>query len=379
MKVSINETTLTNIGAAIREKTGKTDLIAPGDMPAEIRAIESGGGGGVDVEPIVLTGDCDQACKGPLSTTYLSMFGDTVSTNDISSAIEMFMNSSLTKIPFALNFKSSLTTSARDMLHGMTNLTELPIINGFRPFNLTAFFDSCYNIVRIPEDYFDNWDWRGMNSSTTGASVAGVFARCYGLRNVPIGYTKNAYNTAKSTSYSPYNNTYYLCYSLDELKEVAVNKGLFTSNAFSYFVGSCARLKELTFATNDDGTPVAIAWKAQTIDLTTIGYISSAGNAIAMKKYSPEITDDTMVSDAASYAALKDDPNWWTSDIAYSRYNHDSAVNTINSLPDCSGGSGNTIKFKGAAGSATDGGAINTLTEEEIAVATAKGWTITFI
>ena len=70
--------------------------------------------------------------------------------------------------------------------------------------------------------------------------------------------------------------------------------------------------------------------------------------------------------------------------MAYSRYNHDSAVATINSLPDTSAylaanGGTNTIKFKGAAGSATDGGAINTLTEEEIAVATAKGWTCSFV
>lgn len=45
-KVFINEETLTNIGNAIREKTGKTTLIAPGDMPDEIRGIVSGGGDG---------------------------------------------------------------------------------------------------------------------------------------------------------------------------------------------------------------------------------------------------------------------------------------------------------------------------------------------
>jgi hypothetical protein len=42
-------------------------------------------------------------------------------------------------------------------------------------------------------------------------------------------------------------------------------------------------------------------------------------------------------------------------------------------------GGTNTIKFKGIAGSKTDGGAINTLTEEEIAVAAAKGWTVTLV
>jgi hypothetical protein len=46
------------------------------------------------------------------------------------------------------------------------------------------------------------------------------------------------------------------------------------------------------------------------------------------------------------------------------------------SLPDTSTYGSNTIKFKGASGALTDGGAINTLTEEEIAVAAAKGWTV---
>ena len=58
-----------------------------------------------------------------------------------------------------------------------------------------------------------------------------------------------------------------------------------------------------------------------------------------------------------------------------SLYNHDSAVETINSLPDCSGCAAQTIQFNGNSGSAY-GKAINTLTDEEIAVATAKNWTV---
>ena len=100
--------------------------------------------------------------------------------------------------------------------------------------------------------------------------------------------------------------------------------------------------------------------------------------------YNSGITADKQVVDDATYQALKNDPDWFTIDVNYSRYNHDSAVNTINSLPDTSAylaaNSGtNTIKFKGESGKLTDGGAINTLTETEIAVATAKGWTVSFV
>lgn len=95
-------------------------------------------------------------------------------------------------------------------------------------------------------------------------------------------------------------------------------------------------------------------------------------------------SEDKRIKDDATYQALKNDPDSWTYDINYSKYNHDSAVETINSLPDTSAyiataGGTNTIKFNGASGSKTDGGAINTLTEEEIAVAAAKGWTVTLV
>ena len=43
-KVFIEESTLKAIGNAIRGKTGKTELINPTNMPAEISSIQSGSG-----------------------------------------------------------------------------------------------------------------------------------------------------------------------------------------------------------------------------------------------------------------------------------------------------------------------------------------------
>ena len=134
----------------------------------------------------------------------------------------------------------------------------------------------------------------------------------------------------------------------------------------------------------DGGTPYSVSFKGQFIDLTdNVGFVDeSYYNYIT--NYNSGITADKEVTDDATYQSLKNDPDWFTTDVTYSRYNHDSAVRTINSLPDTSAylstaGGTNTIKFKGTSGSATDGGAINTLTPEEIAVATAKGWTVTIV
>ena len=56
----IQDTTLTDIADAIREKTGKTDTMTPLEMPGEIAAIQGGGGGGAAVSPKEVNFvDCD--------------------------------------------------------------------------------------------------------------------------------------------------------------------------------------------------------------------------------------------------------------------------------------------------------------------------------
>ena len=199
--------------------------------------------------------------------------------------------------------------------------------------------------------------------------------------SIPLNLIKSG-NLNSGNTYSYYYYGFYDCYALDELINLPIpyTKAKWTSNAFYNTFGYCHRLKDVTFALNN-GVPYTVTWKSQAIDLTE--YVGYAGSN-ACTQYNSGITKDKKVTDDATYQALKNDPDWFTTKIAYSRYNHDSAVATINSLPDTSAylataGGTNTIKFNGAAGSATDGGAVNTLTEEEIAVAAAKGWTVTLV
>ena len=154
-----------------------------------------------------------------------------------------------------------------------------------------------------------------------------------------------------------------------------------TSNMFYDTFNQCGRLKNITFQTNEDGTPIIVKWKAQTINTRYCGCSENDTQTNQILNYNSGITADKEVIDDVTYQQLKNDPDWFSRNIAYSRYNHTSAVKTINSLPDASAylataGGTNTIVFQGIEGSATDGGATNTLTEEEIAVAAAKGWTV---
>ena len=376
---------LSAIGDAIREKTGKSELLTLDAMPGEIASIETGGGGSIEVEPIVLGGDCSYSCGGALAEKYIELFGNTITTKNINSATYMFERYDMETIPFDINFVVTSSVNMSYMFESATKLKELPKMSGMcNAYNMNNMFRFCQSLNNIPEDYFDELDFSQMKNATSAYSynASRMFYDCKSLRNIPISVFNNM-NPQSSYSYNYFYNGFAQCYSLDELKDLPLPyTATYTSNLFNETVRFCCRLKNMTFKVNEDNSPLVKSWKSQTIDFSTyVGYVQYNGLIL---DYNSGITADKEVYDDATYQALKDDPDWYTLDINYSRYNHDSAVNTINTLPDTSSylataGGTNTIKFKGAAGAYTDGGAINTLTEEEIAVATAKGWTVSMV
>lgn len=387
MKYLIEDTTLTAIGDAVRTKGGTSDLIKVSELPNAIINLPSGGGeGGVELpeEAFNITGSCNYMFSNNKWAWFIDMYGNQINTNAISDTNYMFQNSNnLIEIPFDINITNNNVNMAQ-CFGGCSKLTNAPyIIGGERtpptgPYsgclNIGMLFYSCRALREIPYDYFwkmvpneDFWEAHKIYWSAN----ASIFNYCYSLRELPdismLGFTGTA-------SYSGlYNSFSQGCYVLNKAINLPVG-GTYTSNAFSSFLRDCHRISEIIFATNEDGTPKTAEWKSQTIDLSSrFGY---AFNKNLILNYNSGITADKEVYDDATYQALKDDPDWFTIDVNYSRYNHDSAVNTINSLPDTSAYGTNTIKFEGASGALTDGGAINTLTEEEIAVAAAKGWSV---
>ena len=391
-KKIIQEKSLVAIADAIRGKPGKSDKLTIDQMVSDIEGIQSGGGGDIEVEPIVLTGDCSYSCAGDISSNYIKMYGDTITTNDITNATNMFLNYKLSTIPFDINFLTSYAGNTMSyMFYKCVNLTELPKFNNCCPNNMSCIFQECYRLRNLPNDIESWFDWSLIDNYTNsyGGARGSTFARCYSLRNIPINFLSHA-NLYGSSSTSVFYNTFNSCIALDAIQDwYIVEDGIVsakTSNNFGSTIDYCSRLKEFTFAL-DNGKPKTVRWKNQTITfINYLGYFGQAGNnnTSNLLSYNSGITADKEVKDAETYEALKNDPDWFTTKVEYSRYNHDSAVNTINSLPDASAylataGGTNTIKFKGTSGSLTDGGAINTLTAEEIAVATAKGWTVSLV
>lgn len=393
---------LNAIGDAIREKTGKSDLLTLEQMPVEIAAIETGGGGDLPEEAFIITGKCSYMFSENKWKWFIDMYGNKITTKDISDMSQMFIRSNVEAIPFDFN----ITKDCKAMNYAFGNcgyLKEIPLIKGdisaptsnYSGLSIGEIFLGCYRVRTIPHDYFYNLGgdafWEA--SKKYSSSRNGVFASCCSLRKLPD------ISMLKTTSTSTWDTIYYegfrSCSTLDEIIDlITLDSCNFTSNAFRNTFDGCHRLKELTFETNEDGTPKIANWKNQIIDLyangSTIGFggvTYSSGvpyvNGSTTLQYNSGITVDKIVDSDEKYQALKNDPDWTAANAKYSRYNHDSAVNTINSLPDTSAylataGGTNTIKFVSFSGSLTDGGSIDKLTEEEIAVAAAKGWTVTF-
>ena len=179
---------LSAIGNAIRAKTGGTELLTLDAMPNEIASIETGGGGGTQVEPIVLTGDQSYGCAGSLSATYINLYGNTISTKDIANTDYMFYNYKNEKIPFEINYRLEASSRANDMFDNAKKLTQLPIMNNLKVHTLGSFCYGCYKLREIPENFFDSWDFTALTTTTNGyvGECGSMFSYCYSLRSLPL-------------------------------------------------------------------------------------------------------------------------------------------------------------------------------------------------
>ena len=329
-------------------------------------------------EELTISGNCSYRFYGDNWTWFLEKYKDRLIFNNITNAANMFSGSlSIESLDFDIIFDDSQSyIKASNMFSNCDNLKNIRKIVNLKGREINSMFRGCQRLRYLPQ--FENFSFIDYDY----AELQDFFSYCRSLRSIPEEFLKKLSTSKGNASYYSLGyGSFYNCDSLDEIKGINIRSRNITSNLFSNTFDYCSRVKNIIFTKEDNGSPYTATWKNQTISLTyNIGYASTEDYIIGRNS---GITSDKKVIDDTTYQALKNDPDWYTLKKEYSRYNHDSAVATINSLPDTSAylaekGGTNTIKFIGDAGSATDGGAINTLTEEEIAVATAKGWTVAF-
>ena len=350
----------------------------PEEMVAAINALPPG----LSEEDLCLTGNKTYAFAQNAWNWFIVKMGDQVTTKDINNMAQMFYYSdALKEIPFDINGSSYV--SMTQMFYRCRGLTAIPNISlTGDPTNMNEMFYDCDYVKTIPADMGTGWDWATLEASNTAykGNMSSMFRNCYSITSVPVEMISHC-NLMCTYNYALYANGFNQCYNLEEINNLCVPyNGAWTSNAFTNTFNKCERLKDVIFKTQEDGTPfVASGWKNQVIDLTTVGFGSTC------KTYNSNLTDENKVDNMTAWhrATSGTWEDYWVPSVDYSVYGRESAVRTINSLPDVSGSGGtNTIKFNanGARLMGIQGGSgksIAELSQEEIAVAAAKGWTVT--
>ena len=250
-----------------------------------------------------------------------------------------------------------------------------------------------------------------------------LFAYNYNIKNMDLSNMK--LNTWDN-SYWSYNKFVNSEPNLRSLKLPAWNvkqdsnpiggSSYYLSDSFTEMI----MLDSLTFSTNADGSPMKAKVKGQSFNVTGSNSYPYGYSRFDMASYTlskglmlypdePLTGDDNVFRDMtgsnttveqiqAGYDRVKNRPNWcsfWSGTVTYngtsvtasrltSRFNHKSIVEFINTLPDTSeylatAGGTNTLKLLKYQGDLTDEGGVSDLTPEEIAVASAKGWTVTLV
>ncbi|MCQ2330379.1 MAG: hypothetical protein MJZ55_00145 [Paludibacteraceae bacterium] len=301
--------------------------------------------------------------------------------NELRDGTNMFANCYRETIPNTAS-PVEVRYNIGSMFHSGHILKNLPTNMAFKQVSgCYGTFYGCPQLRYIPDNFFSGWTLE----CESYQQANWIFCDCRSLRRIPNGFFEG-WVSVPSEGYEPDAYSYYYgspyyglaqnCSSIDEIVDIPV-MGKYRDNAFDGVASYTWRLKRFTFKPNQTAQ-----WVNQNLRFNEItGFVPDVSQ-FAQFNHGIDI-QTKYVHDDASYATLKNDVDWFTTEIDYARYNHDSAVETINSLPDCSTfcaqeGGTNTILFYGGQGARTDGGAISELTPDEIAVAAVKGWTVTF-
>lgn len=393
--VIINDTNLTNIANAIREKNGTSETYKPNQMAAAILAIQGGGGGDTEwpTELSVYLGSFNMNQQLDTILTLLppmtlihNPYAVSSNQSNVSDVINNSRLEDLSKFTFIVS--GSIVSNINNWFYKCNNLKKLPDIRLYSPQRFTGvsgFFYEDYSLNEIDKYIFRNKNTDGtlyddnsfIFSTSSTINLREVFYRCATLRELP-------YFPAQMPI-SNFSATCRYCYGLKEIVDLPVPTNSITSNLYSNTFEGCSAARRFTFATQADGSPYTANMKGVTLDLSSGFGFSSNGDSQFTGYNNSVITEDMIVGYGVDglidthNAQTKYPDTWVATSQMVSPYGHNAMVETINSLPDTSAAGTNTIKFKVNQGkyNGIDGGA-NLLTEEEIAVAAAKGWTVTF-
>lgn len=232
-KVLINEENLTNVANAIREKTGKTDLITPSNFDTEISTIESAS---EYVSNVITSGWKNTIKKLPtplriqVNGNYYNTFEGYPFSDSIpdmiiecTSLAGLFKNAPFTICDFA-NIDTSKVTSMMEMFGG-SQVTEIRNLDTSALKDARGMFGWTSKIVHI-----DKLDFSKVTMLEVNGGDSYDFFTQNTQSNIYVGGFENlgaAYLTSTAANYLPYtlqfSQSYYQFREVDFTEESLIN------------------------------------------------------------------------------------------------------------------------------------------------------------
>lgn len=362
-----------------------------------------------DEELTITTGNYLFANTSPLYKNCL-LYINRANFDNVDGMQQMFYNNSKVVDLSNITIKLYGSVSISQAFANCINLRKLPnFVTTVGTFNSNQFFRAFENCYKLEQEEFDKFI--KLDFSTTPQSPA--FNNNYNLKHIDLTQAVNGF--------IPWGEIYW---SFQRLIGVEPNLRTIKLPAWnpkqdskpfetsSYYWGTwdnMTMLDSITFSTEENGVATKAKIKNCLIYIENDYGCGSTMTGLMSYPDEPLTKDDNVFKDItgstctierikAGYERVKNRPNWCSvydysmnyqgktiyPRILTSRFNHKSMVDLINTLPDTSEyiaakGGTNTLKLCRYMGDLTDGGGASNLTEEEIAVATAKGWTIALV
>lgn len=162
MKVIVEDTNLTNIANAIRNKNGSSDTYTPSQMSTAINNIPSGGG----------------AFEVPdgMKFAQSSALPTTLDTSEVTDMSVMFATIKTTTVP---QIDTSKATIVKNMFASSVNLISIPQIDTSKVTDAQYFCTGCSSLVNVPPLDFSSI----IEFAKTATNCQNMFSGCPSLSN----------------------------------------------------------------------------------------------------------------------------------------------------------------------------------------------------
>ena len=359
-----------------------------------------------DEELIITKGNYLFANTSPLYKNCLSYI-NRANFDRVDGMLYMFSNNSKVVDLSNITIKLYESVSIQMAFANCINLRKLPnFVTTVGTFNSNQYFGAFENCYKLEQEEFDKFIKLDFSSSPQSYA----FHNNYNLKHIDLTQAVNGF--------IPWGEIYWsfqrLIGSEPNLRTIKLpawnqkqdSKPFETSSYYFDTWDGMTMLDSIIFSTEENGVATKAKIKNCLIYIENDYGCGSTMTGLMTYPDEPLTKDDNVFKDITSstctverikagYERVKNRPNWcsvYDYSMSYqgktiypriltSRFNHKSMVDLINTLPDTSEyiaakGGTNTLKLCRYMGDLTDEGGTSNLTEEEIAVATAKGWTI---